>query len=49
MVYSPFEYFCKFMVEKKKKERKKKQASLKSQKVRIFKNHHHPLPPSSPT
>ena len=34
MVYSPFEYFCKFLVE----EKKQKQASLKSQKVRIFKN-----------
>ena len=32
MVYSPFEYFCKFLAE----EKKQKQASLKSQKVRIF-------------
>ena len=38
IVYSPLEYFCKFifMVEKRKK--KKKQASLKSQKARIFQN-----------
>ena len=31
MVYSLFEYFCKFISEKKKK-----QASLKSQKLQIF-------------